>query len=327
MLDEDVFSSEELPATDRFSYWHECMSRTHAPMALSSDHAPTYRAHQRLIRLGDASMWPANFDPLVFRRTPRLIRQSDPEAYHLSLLIHGEARVSWGTQEIPLVAGGFLINDSSRLYEIRTGSQRITSIGLEIPKRMLHLPISKADRVVGHPLMAREGMGALLAQFLTTLASNTSRYQPADAPRLGRVVNDLVSALFAHVLETEKSLPPETRQQVLLQRIHAFISAHLGDPQLTPAVIAAAHHISVSYLHRLFRDQGDTVAVLIRRQRLEGARRDMADPILRDTPVHEIAARWGFTHHAAFTRAFRAAHHLAPRDYRSHTHANQRGTE
>ncbi|RSM65416.1 hypothetical protein DMB66_16320 [Actinoplanes sp. ATCC 53533] len=31
-----------------------------------------------------------------------------------------------------------------------------------------------------------------------------------------------------------------------------FILAHLGEPGLDPAAIAAAHHISRCYLHRLF---------------------------------------------------------------------------
>ncbi|MFF7753489.1 hypothetical protein ACFZCP_30630 [Streptomyces sp. NPDC007971] len=34
-------------------------------------------------------MWSAEFQPLVFRRTPKLIRQSDPEAYHLSFVVRG----------------------------------------------------------------------------------------------------------------------------------------------------------------------------------------------------------------------------------------------
>ncbi|MEU2654998.1 hypothetical protein ABZ615_06705 [Streptomyces sp. NPDC007325] len=37
----------------------------------------------------------------------------------------------------------------------------------------------------------------------------------------------------------------ETRRQVLLVRVRAFIEATLPDPGLGPAAIAAYHHISV----------------------------------------------------------------------------------
>ncbi|MFI0765518.1 helix-turn-helix domain-containing protein [Streptomyces melanosporofaciens] len=61
----------------------------------------------------------------------------------------------------------------------------------------------------------------------------------------------------------------------------------------------------------------------IREQLLEHARRDLTDPALRDRPVGEIAHRWGFTHHATFTGAFRARYRMTPTEYRN-DHAAQR---
>jgi AraC-like DNA-binding protein len=48
----------------------------------------------------------------------------------------------------------------------------------------------------------------------------------------------------------------------------AFIQEHLGDPELRPAEIAAAYHISLRLLHKLFQEQGTTVAGWIRTRRL-----------------------------------------------------------
>ncbi|MFF5564692.1 helix-turn-helix domain-containing protein [Streptomyces sp. NPDC012623] len=64
------------------------------------------------------------------------------------------------------------------------------------------------------------------------------------------------------------------------------------------------------------------VSATIRHQRLERARHDLADPALRTVPVHGIAARWGFGHPAAFSRAFRAAYGVPPADYRHAAHLN-----
>ncbi|MCG5220618.1 helix-turn-helix domain-containing protein [Streptosporangium soli] len=41
-----------------------------------------------------------------------------------------------------------------------------------------------------------------------------------------------------------------------MAQIHAFILQNLGDAHLTPDAIAAAHHISVRYLHKLFHQEG-----------------------------------------------------------------------
>ncbi len=172
--------------------------------------------------------------------------------------------------------------------------------------------------MLGRGLPGQDGLGALLTDFLVNLDRQADFLQPSDAPRLGTVVLDLLSAWFAHVLETEAALPPETRQQVMARRVQVFIRQHLHDPDLTPPVIAAAHHISVSYLHRIFQQQtqGETVAAWIRRLRLEGAHRDLADPSLRSTPIHVLATRWGLPRASDFTRAFRAAYGLSPKEYR-----------
>lgn len=54
----------------------------------------------------------------------------------------------------------------------------------------------------------------------------------------------------------------------------------------------------------------------VREQRLERARRDLGDPTQRDRPVHEISHRWGFAHHATFSRVFRARYGMTPSEYR-----------
>ncbi|MGQ4513101.1 AraC-like ligand-binding domain-containing protein [Streptomyces sp. DW26H14] len=320
MLRESVFRSEDLPPEDRFGAWRERMSSTHAPMRLESARAADFYAWQRLIGLGPVSMWPARFEQLVFLRTPKLIRQDDPEVYHLSLLRDGAAGVSWGREENTYGSGDFHLNDSSRPYEIWTGEGRISSVGIEIPKVLLPLPARTVDRAVGRHLSGRVGPGALLAHFLTQLAADTGAYRFSDGPRLATVLADLVAALLAHVAEDEAAQPPETRTRVLTLRVKAFIRQNLHDPELTPGLVADRHHISRGYLHRLFRGEGETVAAYIRRERLQGAHRDLADPAHAATPVHVIAARWGFPRAAEFTRAFRTAYGMPPTEHRFRPH-------
>ncbi|MET7474078.1 helix-turn-helix domain-containing protein [Streptomyces sp. NPDC005648] len=317
VLDESLFRTWDLPVADRFEAWTERLGRTHAPMDLDSDRAADYRGIQRLIHLGDITVWPATFDHLVFRRTPRLVRSSDPEVYHLSLLRRGEGAASWGRQQLAYRIDDFHTNSSSRSWEIHTGADPVTVIGLELPRALVALPGRQTDRIIGSRVSSREGIGALLAQFLVQLVSDTGPYRPSDGPRLGTVVADLVTAVFAQALEAEQGLPPETRSRTLVLSVKAFIRRHLADPELTPAGIAAAHHISRSYLYRLFQAEGTTVVSYIREQRLAGARRELADPALRTLPIHAVAARWGFPRAAEFARAFRTAYGIPPSELRA----------
>ncbi|MGW1375324.1 AraC-like ligand-binding domain-containing protein [Streptomyces sp. NPDC002446] len=316
MLNETVFRSEDVPERDRLACWEERVGQTHAPVRMSSEHAHDFRAVQRVLDLGAVTLWPATFQQLVIRRTPKLIRQSDPELYHLSLVVGGTAGCTWDDREAVYRPADLHLNDSSLPWQIHTGASPVTAVGLEIPKSLLPLPRGMNSRAIPRQMPTGEGIGALLAEFLTRLTTDTTPYQPSDGPRLGTVLTDLIAALFAHTLETTHALPAETHRRTLVLRIKRFILEHLHDPHLTPAAVATAHHISTSYLHRLFQDEEATVAAWIRRRRLRAARRDLTDPALCATPIHAIAARWGFPRAADFTRAFRTAYGIPPNDYR-----------
>jgi AraC-like DNA-binding protein len=102
----------------------------------------------------------------------------------------------------------------------------------------------------------------------------------------------------------------------LLRQIHAFIDQNLTDPDLTPAAVAAAVHISPRYLYQLLARQKVAAAALIRDRRLQACREDLADPAMREYPVSAIAARWGFSSAAHFSRVFRGVYGITPGQYR-----------
>lgn len=102
----------------------------------------------------------------------------------------------------------------------------------------------------------------------------------------------------------------------LVRRVRAHVDAHLWDRRLTPASVAAAQHISVRYLHRLFEGQGSTIGRWIQHRRLEEARRELARPGRADLTVSAVARRWGFASATHFSRSFRAAYGMSPSDWR-----------
>ncbi|MER6957601.1 helix-turn-helix domain-containing protein [Streptomyces sp. NPDC000618] len=318
-----VFRSDDVSVEHRFDYWRELTLRAIAPSDMSSAHAADFWARQRLLELGPVLVWPTSHLSTRFRRTEKMVRQSDPEMYHLSLVLGGGLSFDHVGRSDGYGPRDIWVSDTGRPYDVRplAGSSRhhvITGVGVDFPKVLLPLPPDRVRELLGRRLSGREGMGALLTGFLTGLERESDSLEPFDAPRLGTVLLDLLSAWFAQALEAEDALPPETRQRALTMRIQTFIRQNLHDPALTPPVIAAAHHISVSYLHRLFQKHstGETVAARIRSHRLAGAHRDLADPALNSTPIHTIAARWGILRASDFTRAFRGAYGLSPNEYR-----------
>lgn len=316
------FRSEDLPVADRFGVAHDLAANSAIGTLISSDHRDDFRSTSRVLQLGMARVYAMTDPPLLARRTAKLIRRSDPEQYQISFTLRGVQRVAQVGRDTSLGPRDLILYDSSRPYDcqlIAADGDTVAFTAVQIPRAQIPVPPERIDRLVAAGMSGRTGIGALLVQFLVRLTADAHRHRPSDAPRLGTVLHDLIVALLAHELDVDFAVAPETYRRVLAARIQAFIRQHIGEPELSPAVIAAAHHISTRHLHRLFQDQSTTtVAAWVRSQRLEGCRRDLADPVLRMTPIHVIAARWGFSHPAAFSRAFRSTYGLSPRDYRQH---------
>jgi AraC-like DNA-binding protein len=320
---ETVFRSDELPVGDRFEWWRELTSRTLTPTVISSDRADDFRASVRLLELGAVQVSVLSYPSLRSRRTPALVRRSDPELYQLALTLRGGQSISHCGGEALVGAGDLLLYDTSHPWDARVFPEdggAVEGIIVNLPRTAFPLPAAKVDRLLAVPLPGGTGMGALLSQFLTGMVAESASCRPQDAVRLGAVTVDLITAFLAHHADTEDAVPPESRQQALMVSIHSFIERNLGDPQLSPAAVAAAHPISVRYLHRLFQRQGISVSAWIRQRRLERCRRELGDPLLAELPIRAIAARWGWRRPEEFSKAFRVAYGTTPRDYRHRAH-------
>ncbi|MPZ96327.1 MAG: helix-turn-helix domain-containing protein [Propionibacteriales bacterium] len=248
-------------------------------------------------------------------RTPRMIRRHDPEHYRLDVVVHGNAVIEQDGRAARVGAGDLTVVDSSRPARWAHAStpQVVTA---SFPRAMLSLRQDEVAELTAVRIPGTEGAGALVSALARQLPKQVDTYSAAEGARLGAALIDLVAATLAGRIGTGSRLAPEPRQQVLLRSIHAFIEQRLADQRLTPATIAAAHHISVRYLHKLFETQDTTVAAWVRRRRLERCHRDLLDPALQGRPVSAIAARWGLTNPRHFSRAFRSVYGVPPGEYR-----------
>ncbi|WP_445400673.1 helix-turn-helix domain-containing protein [Streptomyces sp. LE64] len=320
MLTQSVIRTDDVPPRDRFAFWQECMTRTMAPMEMSAPRPGEFRARKRLLYLDDITLWPTDLGPSRYRRTPRLIRRSDPGLLHMTLVLPGSGtiRVDHAGHRSVNEPYDLYFLDTSRPYDVQSdGERRLVGVGVEIPRSRLGVAGEGAlTGVLGRRISGRRGFGGLLTRFLTQLCEESDAYRSSDAPRLNGVLLDLVTGLISHELDSRGALPPETRDRHLVLAVRSFVGQHFRDPGLTARAVAAAHHVSPRQLHRLFQPEGVTVAGLIRRQRLEQARRFLADPALATASVHTIATRSGFTAPAHFSRSFRTAYGTSPTDYR-----------
>jgi AraC-like DNA-binding protein len=310
-----------MPASERFSFWWENVAQSVVSVDASSSHAADFSAELQGAVLGSVSVTRVRCAPFVARRTPRLIAQSDPGHYQLSLSLRGRSGLQQARREAALGPLDLTLFDSSKPFQAWTGSESCPDgfpsdgITVQFPRTMLPLKADQVSQLLAVPVSARQGIGALLVPMLTRLARNREQHTPADGTRLSSVVVDLIAAVLAQRLQEPLS-SPEGDRRIMLVRVQAFIEANLGDSDLTPPTVASAHHVSTRHLHSLFRQEGSTVAGWIRSRRLDRCRRDLADPLLDALPVAAVCTRWGFRHPAHFSRLFRDAYGIPPAEFR-----------
>ncbi len=316
-----LIRTDQVSAADRLDFVREMTAATWVPMDCRAIGAPSdYVEEFRASGLGAMQVVVMDIMPITVCRTPELISQADPDMLKMVLVCGGNSCViDQDGRQASVSTGEFAIYDTRRPYEVACGvggPQPTQMMTFMFPPSLLPLSRSQLRQLVAVRFQASAGLGDLTAQFLLQLARNVDHYSPAEAARLSTAALEVLATRLTRELDLHDWGRPEARRHALLTTVQAFIQRHLGDPRLSPAMIAAAHHISLRSLHQLFHDEGLTVAGWIRRRRLECCRRDLSDPALAPRPVAAIAARWGFTSPGDFSRTFRAVHGLPPAEYR-----------
>jgi AraC-like DNA-binding protein len=307
---------DDEPPRTRLDYFHHVVADTIVPFDLRIDADPDFQAQILTGRVGAVQVTKVSGPPVRAFRTPRLIRVSDPELFKIAVQVRGQTVFSQGDREAALAPGDFTLEDLSRPCQLADHHDQHEVLCVIFPRALLPLRHNELERLTSVPISGRGGLGASISFLARHMARHLDVHGQTEGGRLAAALMDLLIVALAERLDRCATLEPATRRRALLASVQSFIDRRLGDPDLSPSVIAAAHHISLRYLYKLFETEEATVAGWIRQRRLERCRRDLLDPALADWSVTAIAARWGLIDPAHFSRLFRAAYGLPPAEYR-----------
>ncbi|MFC5665276.1 helix-turn-helix domain-containing protein [Kitasatospora misakiensis] len=242
---------------------------------------------------------------------------ADPEdCLYVALHLHGAAAVRRDGASTALEPGDLLIGTTPHPAGLLS-EPACRMAYFRVPCFYLGVRHRDVRRAGGLLARGSEGIGSLASQFLRTLAGRTRAHRARPGNHLARGVSDIVSILVTELLDREHPEQP-TAAAELLTRIRDHIEENLADPDLSPESIARSQHISVRYLHKLFQQDGTTVGQWVRQRRLDACRRELERPSRRQVGVAAVAHRWGFVSHSHFSRAFRDAYGVSPREWQAY---------
>ncbi|MBX7553883.1 helix-turn-helix domain-containing protein [Streptomyces sp. tea 10] len=319
-----VLSTAELSAADRIERWHEAVSQTFVPLdvnILEEDPSPgRIVTHQ----LGATQVSDVQAGSQEVTRSKRLIARGGREYLIVTLQRRGSAVKEQDGRECLIEPGDFSISDSSRVFRKKVeGDFCFTSF--QFPRKDLRVRDEDLQALTARAFSGRDGSAALVSTYFARMAREAAGFDDFVGRQFLATGLDLLALFINERRGRFRPQAPESAAAMMV-RVKDHIVRNLSDPDLSPTTIATAHFISVRYLHKLFQSEGTTVGEWIRTERLERCRRDLLRSPALGLGVATVARRWGFVSPSHFSRVFRAAYGIAPRDWQIHGLSGERRT-
>ena len=308
LLDTDTLAPE-----DRVAAFRSAFDQASVPCRI--EHlAPEADVHSRmhLSTFGEATLFSTDASGFRLVRTVRHVRMEGPEVVALAVQSRAVGRFGQFGHASVVLPGELMVSDLTAPYEFSwegTGGSR----AFQIPYDQLALPHDVVRAAA--PRLRRSPLHGLVRDHLVSLAAEAEELSAtAGAAGLGRATVELVRALLVSAAGDDR-LAPAVRAETLLSRVLAYARAHLAEPDLGPARIAAAHNVSLRQLYKACAAGGVHLEQWLIGERLEMARSRLASPSGRQRPIAVTAAACGFPDPSHFARRFRGAYGMTPREW------------
>jgi AraC family transcriptional activator of tynA and feaB len=215
---------------------------------------------------------------------------------------------------VVLEPGDVTVTDSATSVAITT-KEPYSTIGLTVPPDLMRSYIPDPQRIVGARFSGKTGFSKIVSNMLLTM------WEYAESENFETVGADLAGNILAILAACCQMYDPQRGAQnadalAKQEKIKLAIKQSLHQPDLCVGELAKQFGCSVRYIQRLFSEEECTVSKYIRRQRLEGCKKQLADPAWLHHSITEIAFNWGFNSSAHFARVFKEEYGISAREFR-----------
>lgn len=310
-----LLSTRDVESRQRTAYWTDAVCDTYVQLECEPrGGADTIEGEIGADRLATLELSRVAATAQLVRRTPAKIASASEDYFLVSIQTAGHGVVSQDGRDALLAPGDFALYDSTRPYQLAFDGA-FEQFVLMLPGPTLRTAVRDTQRLTATRVCGDRGAGHLMISMIRTLAAELGTLAPESAAAVAdSVTNILVAGLSALPAARQPAVSHLTAYH--REQIKALVRLRLRDPGLGVGQIARQLRLSPSTVHRAWAGEACSLSDWIWSQRLDAARRDLADPALAARSVSEIAFSWGFNDAAHFSRAFRARFGGAPREMR-----------
>lgn len=303
------FDTSALPREHQFAAWRDAINvlfdtRSAAPQSHG------FRASVDAYLCGETGVGMISAQAQHYDRSRSKLGRDGMDVYVLQYYLEGscgQRDCATGTATRP---GDLFIVDAAQPLATSTTNSRFLS--LAVPRRLLAPLLRAPDELSMRVLRGDAPMVGLLRDHLCSLYQSVGKLSNAEAQAV--IPGTLQLAAAAINCQVTEASAPAVRES-LFASICRHVQHNLSDLALSPEGVAVQFGISRATLYRLFEREGGFFNYL-RTERLRQCHAILADRSQTHRSVAEIAQTYGFSDASNFTRAYRRASGMSPRETR-----------
>lgn len=308
----NIFDTDDVIYADRTDYWRDAISRTFVPLECAfagSTKAGTIRTGS----WGNLRISEINCSAQDVVRARKGADNHPDNLILLSFVSEGTTAVVQAGNHACLGQGEFGLYNTRFPYELHLNGESRQHV-VQIPGEHLWQRLGKTDRFVASTFGKHHQLMPFLQMFLNNLMT-----LPDDIPqKYAAMLYDQFLELLTSIISDESKLRKggAGTYHGLLFQIKIMINSHLAEHTLSAATVAESFSISSRYLSMLFQKDGTSFGKYLLNQRLTKSAEALRSSLHANTPISQIAWRYGFSDMSYFSREFRAKFGCSPTDYR-----------
>jgi AraC family transcriptional activator of tynA and feaB len=307
-----AFATDVVDPCDRFDLWHEVACKAYAEHECTTQSPGSFEGVIRSAQLDKATLSIYENTPMHLWRTQRQVERAPSDRVFICLQIDSTCRISQLGRETTIGPGEFCIVETKSPY-VFSYVERSRQLVLDIERSELQQRLGSVSAVTALSVEADTGIGGLAAGYMRMLPEYAAALSPATGHQVANQVLNLVAMALARRAELGH-VKLGSASALTLIRLRTAIEQALPYRDVKCQEVAERAGISVRYANALLAKEGTSLERLLQKRRLENCHKALAEASGRS--ISEIAFAWGFSDVSHFSKTFKSAYGVSPRDFR-----------
>ncbi len=305
-------STEAVPAGSGVEFWQVNASELFGRLELETNPEEHFHGCCTHASVDDLMLCKLASTPHRITRTATSARCYDRGYLKALLQIRGTSVLDQDNRTTLIEPGEWSLYDTARPYHLSV-LEESEMLLLLLPRERLYTAQSNLRRLTVRKFSAQAGVGRLASQFAQVAFSEVATLDHSQGIDVANSIAQMIRLAVHNAISNDAAVPSG---EMLCERIKAYITSHLRDPDLSIDDVAKAVRCTKRYLHKAFEKEELSISEYILRQRLERCRQQLLEVECVDRSITDISFAWGFNNSNHFSRCFKEAFGVSPRSVR-----------